>query len=433
MPVSAWAQAQRACGKGAKAVSLLAFCLLLLLGAPLGAQDPVPPAGGESPAVVRAIHLVEDGDKGAGLVLDLTREVETRVQVLADPPRLVIDLPGAAFAAGATLADARGRGPVSAWRAGLFMLGQSRVVLDLAAPALIERRDFVRQAGMVRLVLAVQPVPAARFEELAAQDRKARLAQRVPEPAPVGSPRAANAKPLIMLDPGHGGIDSGALGPKGEHEKDLVLAGALALKAALEADGRVEVAMTRDNDTFIALGERVRMARAKGAALFVSLHADSLRAERDVRGASIYTLSERASDRQAEAAAEKENRADESAGLEAEDETREGVEDILFDLARRETRLFSHVVANEAAGAFKKHNRLHKVPLRAAKFRVLKAPDVPSILIELGYLTNVEDTKLLGDNAERAALAKDLGAALLDFVFTKRQAIAGGAKGTENP
>lgn len=432
MPGSAWAQAGNLRRCKANGARLLVFCLAFLGVLPLHAQDPVPVPGGESPIVVRAIHLVEDGEKGAGLVLDLTREVETRVQVLADPPRLVIDLPGAGFAAGATLAEAKGRGPVSAWRAGLFMLGQSRIVLDLSTPALIERRDFVRQAGTVRLVLAVQPVAAARFDELASQDRRLRLAQRAPEQGPI-SPRAANAKPLIMLDPGHGGIDSGALGPKGEQEKDLVLAGALALKAALEADGRVDVAMTREGDTFIALGERVRLARAKGAALFVSLHADSLRAERDVRGASIYTLSERASDRLAEAAAEKENRADESAGLEAEDEAREGVEDILFDLARRETRLFSHVVANEAAGAFKKHNRLHKVPLRAAKFRVLKAPDVPSILIELGYLTNAEDTKLLGDGAERAALAKDLGAALLDFVFTKRQAIAGGARAAENP
>lgn len=395
------------------------------------AQDPKPAAPGESSVAVRAIHLVEDGE-GAGLVLDLSREVSIRTEILNDPPRLVIDLPGTGFASGVALSGTKAIGPVSAWRAGMFMLGQSRLVLDLAQPAQVERSDFVRQNGAVRLVLPIRRVAQARFDELAAADRKARLAARGPETGPAPQ-RAANAKPLIMLDPGHGGIDSGALGAKGEQEKDIVLGTALAVKAALEADGRIEVAMTREGDTFVPLGERVRMARAKGAALFVSLHADSLRAERDVRGASIYTLSDRASDSLAAQAAEKENRADEAAGVDTEDETREGVEDILFDLARRETRLFSHVVAQEAAGAFRKHNRLHKAPMRAAKFRVLKAPDVPSILIELGYLTNSEDIKLLGDTPERAALAKDLAGQLADFMLTKRHAISAGTAPGSGP
>lgn len=389
------------------------------------AQDSKVAAPAESPAVIRAVHLVEDGE-GAGIVLDLSRETPIKLEALNDPPRLIVDFPGAGFAAGLPLSSSKATGPVSAWRAGMFMLGQSRLVLDLSQPALVDHTDFVRQNGAVRLVLPVRKVAQARFDERAAADRKARIAARTPEPGAV-PPRAANARPLVMLDPGHGGIDSGALGAKGEQEKDIVLATALAVKAALEADGRVEVAMTREGDTFVPLGERVRMARARGAALFVSLHADSLRAEREVRGASIYTLGDRASDRLAAQAAEKENRADEVAGVEADDETREGVEDILFDLARRETRLFSHVVAQEAAGAFKKHNRLHKTPMRAAQFRVLKAPDVPSILIELGYLTNSEDVKLLGDTPERAVLAKDLAGQLADFVSTKRQAISAGA------
>ncbi|MCA0406364.1 MAG: N-acetylmuramoyl-L-alanine amidase [Proteobacteria bacterium] len=415
------------------AAFFLAFCAFC---APLGAQE-TKPAGAAANApqdlavAVRAIHVVEDGE-GAGLVLDLSREVTVRTEILNDPPRLVIDLPGAGFAAGIPLSGNKSIGPVSAWRAGMFMLGQSRLVLDLAQPAMIERTDFVRQNGTVRLVMPIRKVAQGRFDELAAADRKARLAARGADAGPV-NPRAANAKPLIMLDPGHGGIDSGALGAKGEQEKDIVLATALAVKAALEADGRIEVAMTREGDTFVPLGERVRMARSRGAALFVSLHADSLRAERDVRGASIYTLADRASDSLAAQAAEKENRADEAAGVDAEDETREGVEDILFDLARRETRLFSHVVAQEAAGAFRKHNRLHKTPMRAAKFRVLKAPDVPSILIELGYLTNSEDIKILGDTPERAALAKDLAGQLADFLLTKRHAISAGAAATASP
>lgn len=422
--------ASRGWRSGAAFRGALTAFLVFMPGAAhhLGAQDikpdikVVPQA--ESPVVIRAIHLVEDGE-GAGIVLDLSRETPIKLEVLSDPPRLVVDFPGAGFASGLSLSSNRTTGPVSAWRAGMFMLGQSRLVLDLSQPALVDHTDFVRQNGAVRLVLPVRKVAQARFDERAAEDRKQRLAIRAPESG-VAPPRAANAKPLVMLDPGHGGIDSGALGARGEQEKEIVLATALAVKAALEADGRVDVAMTRDGDTFIPLGERVRMARSRGAALFVSLHADSLRAEKDVRGASIYTLGDRASDRLAAQAAEKENRADEAAGVEADDEAREGVEDILFDLARRETRLFSHVVAQEAAGAFKKHNRLHKTPMRAAQFRVLKAPDVPSILIELGYLTNAEDIKLLGDTPERTALAKDLAKQLADFVATKRQAISAG-------
>ncbi len=380
---------------------------------------------------MRAIHLVEDAG-GAGLVLDLSREVQVRLEVLNDPPRLVVDLPGAGFSAAAALSGDRLVGPVAAWRAGVFMLGQSRLVLDLAQPALIEHSDFIRQNGTVRLVLPIRRAEAARFAERAAADRKARLVLREAEAGTL-PPRAANARPLVMLDPGHGGIDSGALGPRGEQEKEFVLAMALALRSALEADGRVEVAMTRESDVFIPLGERVRLARRKGAALLVSLHADSLRSEREVRGASIYTLAERASDLLAARAAEKENRADEAAGVDVEGETRGGIEDILLDLARRETRLLSHFVAGEAAQVFGRHNRLHKAPLRAAKFRVLQAPDVPSILIEIGYLTNAEDLRLMGDAPERAALAKDLARQLGDFLLNRRQSISAASGGAAKP
>jgi N-acetylmuramoyl-L-alanine amidase len=430
-----WREAKAAVRRRArKAVTFCAgfFALFAAFSAPLTAQAPQVTAG-EIPNFARAIYLVEDsGADGAGLVVDLAREAGVKIEALAEPPRLVIDFSGVVFAAGVSLSG-KGVGPVSAWRAGLFMMGQSRIVLDLAHPALAERADFIRQGGMVRLVLPLRRVAAEKFNERVEADRKARLLARLPEPGPV-TPRAAGAKPLVVLDPGHGGIDSGALGGKGEMEKDIVLSTALSVKKALEADGRVEVAMTREDDRFVPLGERVRFARAKGAALFVSIHADSLQGERDVRGASIYTLSDRASDSLAARAAEKENRADEAAGIDSEDEQREGVEDILFDLARRETRLFSQVVAREALGAFRKHQRLHKTPLRGAKFRVLKAPDVPSILIELGYLTNAQDAQALGDTLERAALTKDLAASLIDFTLLKRNAIpAAGGEGETAP
>lgn len=414
---------------------LFAFSVFFVASLPVFAQTPVtpaspavqgakPPGGTDSFVLARAVHLVEDqGPEGAGLVVDLTDEVKTRVEALANPARLVIDLEGAAFSAGVTTSSSKGLGPVSAWRAGLFMLGQSRIVLELARPALIERVDFVRQGGTVRLVAQIKAVPQARFEEQAKADQARRLATRAQLTGPLGT-RQAGAKPLLVIDPGHGGIDPGASGGKGEIEKELVLAVGKALRKAIEADGRIEVQMTRDDDRFIPLAERVAFARSKGAALFVSLHADSLAGEVDVRGASVYTLGDRASDADAARAAEKENRADQVAGLDLSDEAREGVDDILFDLARRETRLFSQIVARNTASAIQKGARLHKTPLRSAGFKVLRAPDMPSILIELGYLSNAEDVAALSSESTRAKLAQGLGEALVRFLTSGRDAIS---------
>lgn len=414
---------------------ILFFMAFFGAGAPLAAQQAAtgraamepgakPAGAGDSPVVGRALHLVEDqGGEGAGLVIDLSQEVKTRIEVLANPARLIVDLEGVTFAPGTAMASSKGLGPVASWRAGLFMLGQSRIVLDLAKPALIERVDFVRQAGVVRLVAQIRAVAPARFEEQARADQKRRLATRLPE-APSPLARKAGAKPLVVLDPGHGGIDPGASGPKGEAEKDLVLALGRALRKAIEADGRVEVQMTRDDDRFIPLDERVAFARSRGAALFVSLHADSLSGEGDVRGASVYTLSDRASDADAARAAEKENRADMLAGLEAGEDKREGIEDILFDLARRETRLFSQIVARNATAAIQKGARLHKTPLRSAGFRVLRAPDMPSILVELGYLSNAEDLAALANDSARGKLAAGLAEAIVRFLISGRDAIS---------
>lgn len=384
---------------------------------------PLARAPSDSPAIMgRAIHLVEDqGAEGAGLVIDLSAETGHRIDVMAEPDRLIIDLENVTFNAGASLSGTRAVGPVSGYRAGLFMLGQSRIVVDLARPALVERVDFVRQAGTARLVVQIRAVPAARFKEEAAAARSRRLAARAPDAA--AAARKPGDKPLLVIDPGHGGIDPGASGLKGEAEKDIVLAYAKAIKAAIAADGRVEVQLTREDDRFISLRDRVSFARGRGANLFVSLHADSLVGEGDVRGASIYTLSDRASDAAAERAAEKENRADLAAGLDPGEDKREGVEDILFDLARRETRIFSQVVARDAVAAFRKSARLHKAPLRSAGFRVLRAPDMPSILIEIGYLSNAEDIAVLTSDSARERLAAQLGEALVRFLVAGRDAI----------
>jgi N-acetylmuramoyl-L-alanine amidase len=393
-----------------------------------GAENPVRRA--EQPIIGRAIHLVEDqGGEGAGLVIDLSAEPNHRIDVLSGPDRLVIDLDATIFQGNAGFAAAKAQGPVAGYRAGLFMLGQSRIVIDLSRPALIERTDFVRQAGTARLVIQIKAVEPERFRQEAERARLRRVGARMPD-ADI-PPRKPSDRPLLVIDPGHGGIDSGASGLKGEAEKDIVLAYAKALQAAIRKDGRVDVQLTRDDDRFVSLRDRVAFARSRGANLFVSLHADSLSGEGDVRGASVYTMSDRASDADAARAAEKENRADIAGGLDPGEESREGVEDILFDLARRETRLFSQVVARDAVSAFRKSARLHKTPLRSAGFRVLRAPDVPSILIELGYLTNAEDLATLMNENHRAKIAADLGDTLVRFLLTGRDAIS--ARAGETP
>lgn len=412
----------------ARAIFLLTIVLAPALPGVVRAQTVVAPAAGaarptDSPNLARGVHLVaEKSADAAGLVVDLDRETGVRFEALDNPARLVIDLDGVIFPDAAAAGAVRSAGPVSAWRAGLFMAGQSRIVLDLSEPALIERIDFVRQNGAARLVAPIRAVPAAEFTKRAEADRAKRLAARRPEAE--AATRAAGTKPLIVIDPGHGGIDPGASGPKGEAEKDIVLAMAHALRTAIQADGRIEVQLTREDDRFLALGERVAFGRSRGAALFVSLHADSLFGERDVRGASVYTLSDRASDANAARAAEKENRADLAAGLDAGDDKREGVDDILLDLARRETRLFSQIAARGSAAALQKGARLHKTPLRSAGFRVLRAPDMPSILVELGYLSNAEDLTALQSAAVRTRLAAELGKALTEFILSGRDAVA---------
>ena len=200
---------------------------------------------------------------------------------------------------------------------------------------------------------------------------------------------------MVVIDPGHGGVDPGAAGVNGVIEKRSTFDFASALAEALSASGRYRVVMTRADDTFVSLGDRVKIARDAKAALFVSIHADTLREGADVTGATVYTASDRASDAEAARVAETENRADEAAGLESAPGRDAMSSDILFDLTRRETRTFSHAFQRTLAGYWQKIARLNKNPERSAGFRVLQAPDVPSVLLELGYLSSEKDVAAL--------------------------------------
>jgi len=234
------------------------------------------------------------------------------------------------------------------------------------------------------------------------------------DPKGSGDPR-----PIIVIDPGHGGIDNGTRAASGETEKTIVLEFSLALRDKLEKTGKYRVAMTRSDDTFVALADRVAFARARQAALFISIHADALvRREGDAQGATVYTLSERASDARAARLAENENQADAIAGLDLSSEPKE-IADILIDLARRETKTFSLQFAQALVAQLKTTARLHQHPLKSAAFVVLKAPDVPSVLVELGFVSNKSDLKSLVSAEWRERSADAMAQAVDAFLSTR--------------
>ena len=315
----------------------------------------------------------------------------------------MIDLPQVTFQLPARTGE-QGRGLIKAFRYGLVMQGGSRIVIDATGPVRIDKA-FVLEAvddQPARLVLDLVSIDRASFMRNLALEAKPR---RAPETKPQPRSRSASndGRPLIVIDPGHGGPDTGTIASSGEMEKTIVLEFAQALAEKLEKSGKYRVAMTRTDDRFVPLGERVRMARAQGAALFVSIHADALaaRGEADVRGATVYTVSDTASDAEAARLAEDENKADAIAGVDLSSEPEE-VADILIDLTQRETKNFSAHFARAVVGELKTAAKLHKHPLKSAGFKVLKAPDVPSVLIELGYVSNKQDLKLMTSEAWRA-------------------------------
>ena len=264
------------------------------------------------------------------------------------------------------------------------------------------KRSFMLQPTAdfgYRMVIDLEPVSAENFSQ------QAKLAPQPDAPKASPTPPAqSNGKPLIVIDPGHGGVDPGTTGLSGGYEKAVTLACALELKRQIEAGGRYRVVLTRERDIFIELRKRVEMARDNGADLFISLHADAL-GNRRVNGAAIYTLSETASDAEAEELAARENKSDLIAGINLVDEGYdENVANILIDLAMRETMNLSAEFAALVIPELGKEISLLRKTHRYAGFRVLKAPDVPSVLIEMGYLSNPRDEARLLDAAHRRKL-----------------------------
>ncbi|MBS9477896.1 N-acetylmuramoyl-L-alanine amidase [Ancylobacter radicis] len=381
-------------------IGLVLSAALLCAGAgmPVLAQATGGPAipdevAGAEPAVATDARLAGDKER-TRLVIDLSRAVPLGAFTLADPYRVVIDVPGVVFALPAS-AGREGRGLVSAYRFGLFAPGKARIVMDVAAPVTVDKAFVLEPMDGQPARLVIDLIKTDRATFLKSVAAPVRPSQQ-PEMPKSEAAAAGDLRPVIVLDPGHGGIDSGAVNAaRGVTEKDIVLSIASQLRDKLEKTGKYRALLTRESDTYVALGQRVRFARENNARLFISLHADSLSArDGDARGATIYTLSDRASDAEAQRLADSENKADMIAGLDLSEEPAD-VAGILFDLAQRETRNFSAHFARTLVGSVAETARMHKAPLKSAGFKVLKAPDVPSVLFELGYLSSTKDLELM--------------------------------------
>jgi len=361
-------------------------------------------------------------------VADLSKPVDFRVFTLANPYRVVVDLPEVNFQMPPKLGTT-GRGLISAFRYGLFSPGKSRIVIDVVKPVAVEKA-FVQGAANgnpARLVIDLAAISPEEFAErtgettVVGEPPQRRKESERSDPLAKAERDGRKAKPVIVIDPGHGGVDPGAIGKGGTMEKEVVLAFSRTLKEKLSAIGKVDVFLTREEDIFIPLAERVSIADQHNADLFISIHADALaeRYAKLVRGATIYTLSEEASDEQARLLAKKENSADLIAGMQL-DKAQDEVSMILLDLMRRETKNYSVAFGRTMLTKLKGHMQLNKKPMRSADFRVLRAPDIPSVLFELGYLTNPKDEKLLKSADWRASVAERMARAVEAF-FSQRE------------
>ena len=390
-----------------------AFLGVLIAGAALAGEPSTPVLGSDSYPVATDARLGGD-EAQTRFVMDLSRKIDLAAFTLADPYRVVVDIPQVTFQL-PTNAGSNGRGLIKAFRFGLMMEGGSRLVFDLAKPARVDKAFVVDAAdgAPARLVLDLVATDRDSFMRKVALDTSAVRAVAPAKPGPQAD--SGDPRPLVVLDPGHGGIDTGTRAPSGELEKDIVLDFAQRLRGRIEKSGKYRVLMTRTDDTYVPLAERVRIARNAGASLFVSIHADSLpHKEGDAQGATIYTLSETASDPQAAQLADQENRSDVIAGVDLKTEP-DDVAGILIDLAQRETKTFSVQFAHNLAGEMKEATRLHKDPVKSAGFRVLRAPDVPSVLVELGYVSNKQDLESLLSDSWRDRTATSIAQAVDGF------------------
>ena len=378
-------------------------------------------------AVVSRLQVVSGAER-TRITLDLSQKVDSHAFLLADPYRAVIDLPQVAFRWAEALPTPPD-GPVAGFRHGLFRPGTSRLVVDLRQPMRFVQAQAVAPAQGQGWKLVIDLAPTSRDAFLQAVAAPSPppppAAAKPPAPSQDGQmPRRADGRRTVVLDPGHGGIDPGTTGVGGIQEKALTLDVAQDLKRVLEASGRYHVVLTRTADSFIRLRERISLARTSRAEIFLSLHADAL-GDSSFRGMTIYTLSDKASDAEAEALAQRENKAELIAGVDLSDESPE-VASILIDLAQRETMNLSARLAGHLVQELSRETQMLRNGHRFAGFAVLKAPDVPSALIELGYLSNRQDAQQLAQVQYRRRLGQAVLRALDQFFKSRPGAARAG-------
>ena len=368
------------------------------------------------------VSLIRIGKHGSEtrLVINVSKKVKHKIIPLVNPYRLVIDISNAKLDFPLDKIP-KNKGLIKKIRFGkktanntkinkTFSLSPQsgfnwRLVVDLEKTS---RNEFFKSAKIKDITNAATVTT----------DKNA----PIPKTKPIILKKPAKKKkPVIVLDPGHGGRDPGAVGISGVYEKNITLKAAKELKKKLVQTGRYKVFLTRERDVSVSLRQRVKKARAVKGDLFISLHADSIK-KRNVRGLSVYTLSERASDREAAALATRENKADIIAGLDFKGESKE-VTSILIDLAQRETMNLSAQFAGFMVNRMVKSVKLLRNTHRFAGFAVLKAPDIPSVLLEMGYLSNRSEEKLLQRPAYRAKLALAAVRSVDDYFFNAQKVV----------
>lgn len=361
--------------------------------------------------VVDAVRI-GDYQTRSRFVVDLSGPVSFKIFTLANPYRVVIDLPEVAWRI-KSKDTPRGK-RITGYRLGLFQAGNSRIVMDVAKPVKIAKAFLLAPSGSYghRLVIDLADVTPEAFlrtirraAPAKSPGRSEQAVVRTPPAVPQSkSKKPGNLKPLIAIDPGHGGVDPGAQGVRGSWEKAITLRVAQELRRQLIASRRYRVILTRNRDIFVRLRERIAIAQRAEADVFISLHADSI-ANRKLRGGSVYTLSEKASDKEAQALARKENKADIIAGVDLSDQSKT-VTRILIDLRQRLTKNASVTLAKTLVDNLASTTKMLRRTHRFAGFAVLKAPEIPSVLIEMGYLSNRTDEKLLRNRGHQKKIAK---------------------------
>ncbi|WP_226951365.1 N-acetylmuramoyl-L-alanine amidase [Rhizobium terrae] len=364
------------------------------------------PGATKQPLLAFGARVAGD-DARTRIVIDFEKKPEFSVHYVAAPERVIVDLPATAF--GFPAEDLGARGLFKDIRYGTMDETSARIVLTAKKPVkLLLAEVQPNDNGSYRLVLDAEMASREVFAELVKTQSWSKPAVAAPDPLAAATQDNVFT---VAVDAGHGGIDVGAMGAASKTpEKTITLTFAKILADRLNRINGVKAFLTRDDDTFLSLSERVTIARQQHADLFISLHADTL-GQKDIRGATVYTLSDKASDRMAENLAARENLSDELAGFSIQSGPPE-VADILLDLARRETQAFSIALATNVVESFEGQVGLINNPHRYAGFQVLRAPDIPSVLLELGFLSNAEDEKLLLDDAWRTKVTERIADAV---------------------